>query len=79
MLSVRTAALFAVAGLAMIPALGRAQDTPPTQPGQQAPITLPPITVSVGRGTALDKLDVSTTLLTREQIQALPEPASTRS
>ena len=74
MFSVRAARAVAFAGLVLTPALARAQDTPPpTQPGQPAPVSLPPITVSAGRGSALDKLDVSTTLLTREQIQALPE------
>ena len=53
----------------------RAQDTPPAAPTAPAtgPIALPPITVTAGRGSALDKLDVSTTVMTREQIQALPE------
>jgi len=75
MISVRAARFAAVAGLALVPALARAQDTPPpAQPGQPAPsVNLPPITVSAGRGSALDKLDVSTTLMTREQIQASPE------
>lgn len=74
MLSIRAATVAAFAGLALIPALARAQDTPPPiQPGQPAPTSLPPITVTAGRGSALDKLDVSTTLMTREQIQALPE------
>ena len=74
MLSVRAATFAAFVGLALIPALVRAQDTPPPdQPGQSAPVNLPPITVSAGRGSALDKLDVSTTLMTREQIQASPE------
>ena len=64
--SVHAARIAAFAGAALIPSLAGAQDTPP-------PINLPPITVSAGRGSALDKLDVSTTLMTREQIQALPE------
>jgi outer membrane receptor protein involved in Fe transport len=64
--SVHAARIAAVAGVALIPSLAGAQDTPP-------PVNLPPITVSAGRGSALDKLDVSTTLMTREQIQALPE------
>ena len=65
MISVRAARFAAVAGLALVPALARAQDTPPpAQPGQPAPsVNLPPITVSAGRGSALDKLDVSTCLL----------------
>ncbi len=74
MFSVRAATFAAFAGLALNPALARAQDTPPPgQPGQPAPVNLPPITVSAGRGSALDRLDVSTTLMTREQIQATPE------
>ena len=64
--SVHAARIAAFAGAALIPSLAGAQDTPP-------PVNLPPITVSAGRGSALDKLDVSTTLMTREQIQALPE------
>jgi len=76
MLFVRAANVAAFAGLALLPALARAQDPPssqPSQPSQQAPIDLPAITVSAGRGSTLDKLDVSTTVLSREQIQALPE------
>ena len=38
-----------------------------------APVNLPAITVSAGRGSALDKLDVSTTVLSRQQIEAMPE------
>lgn len=71
MFSVRAATFAAFAGLALIPSLAKAQDTPP--PPATPPVNLPPITVSAGRGSALDKLDVSTTLMTREQIQALPE------
>ena len=70
MFSVRAATFAAVAGLALIPSLAKAQDAPPPA---TPPVNLPPITVSAGRGSALDKLDVSTTLMTREQIQALPE------
>jgi len=70
MLSVRAATFAAFAGLALLPSLAKAQDTPPPA---TPPVNLPPITVSAGRGSALDKLDVSTTLMTREQIQALPE------
>jgi len=66
MSSVRAVRIAAFAGVALMPSLAGAQDTPP-------PVNLPPITVSAGRGSALDKLDVSTTLMTREQIQALPE------
>ncbi|HZB52532.1 MAG TPA: TonB-dependent receptor [Reyranella sp.] len=64
--SIHAARIAAFAGVALIPSLAGAQDTPP-------PVNLPPITVSAGRGSTLDKLDVSTTLMTREQIQALPE------
>jgi outer membrane receptor protein involved in Fe transport len=71
MFSVRAATFAAVAGLGLIPSLAKAQDTPP--PPATPPVNLPPITVSAGRGSALDKLDVSTTLMTREHIQALPE------
>jgi outer membrane receptor protein involved in Fe transport len=79
MLSVRAATSAAFAGLALIPALARAQDAPPptqapsTQAPPAAPINLPAVTVSAGRGSDLEKLDVSTTVLSREQIQALPE------
>lgn len=72
MLSVRAATFAAFAGLALIPTLAKAQDAPPPPPATP-PVNLPPITVSAGRGSALDKLDVSTTVLSREQIQALPE------
>jgi outer membrane cobalamin receptor len=34
---------------------------------------LPPVTVTAGRGTDLEKLDVSTTVIPREQIEAMPE------
>ena len=73
MLSVRAARFAAFAGLALIPSLAKAQDTPPPATPATPPVNLPPITVSAGRGSALDKLDVSTTLMNREQIQALPE------
>jgi outer membrane receptor protein involved in Fe transport len=72
MSSVRAARIAAFAGLALIPSFARAQDTPPAAPATP-PVSLPPITVSAGRGSALDKLDVSTTLMNREQIQAMPE------
>jgi outer membrane receptor protein involved in Fe transport len=71
MSSVRAVMVAAFAGLALIPSLAKAQDTPPLP--STPPVSLPPITVSAGRGSALDKLDVSTTLMNREQIQALPE------
>ena len=70
MSSVRAARIAAFAGLALIPSFARAQDTPPPA---MPPVSLPPITVSAGRGSALDKLDVSTTLMNRKQIQAMPE------
>jgi outer membrane receptor protein involved in Fe transport len=73
MLSVRAATFAAVAGLVLIPSLAKAQDTPPPAAPATPPVSLPPITVSAGRGSALDKLDVSTTLMNREQIQAMPE------
>ena len=73
MFSVRAATFAAFAGLALIPSFAKAQDTPPPATPATPPVNLPPITVSAGRGSALDKLDVSTTLMTREQIQALPE------
>ena len=70
MLSVRAATFAAFASLALAPVLAKAQDTPPaTTP----PVSLPPVTVSAGRGSDLEKLDVSTTVLTRAQVQAMPE------
>jgi outer membrane receptor protein involved in Fe transport len=54
----------AFAGLAFAPAFARAQTTIEE---------LPPVTVTAGRGSNIEKLDVSTTVLTREQIQASPE------
>jgi outer membrane receptor protein involved in Fe transport len=72
MFSVRATTFAAFAGLALIPSFAKAQDTPPATPAAP-PVNLPPITVSAGRGSALDKLDVSTTLMNREQIQAMPE------
>jgi len=76
MLSVRAATFAAFVGLGLIPVFAKAQDsaqaTPPA--AAPAPVTVvPPITVSAGRGSDLEKLDVSTTVLNREQIQALPE------
>jgi hypothetical protein len=64
--SIRAATFAAVALLAMIPALARAQDTPP--PAAAPPISLPPVTVTAGRGSDLEKLDVSTTVMTRQQV-----------
>lgn len=80
MLSVRAATFAAFVGLGLIPALAKAQDTAQNiaqgTPPAAAPApatTVPPITVSAGRGSDLEKLDVSTTVLNREQIQAMPE------
>lgn len=75
MFSIRAATCAALGLLALIPSLAEAQQPPPVDPAAPAApaVDLPPITVTAGRGSALDKLDVSTTLLTREQIQALPE------
>jgi outer membrane receptor protein involved in Fe transport len=56
--------------------MARAQDTPPGAPPSapaQPITTLPPVTVSAGRGSDLEKLDVSTSVLTREQVRAMPE------
>ncbi len=36
-------------------------------------VTLPPITVSASKGTKLEDMDVSTTTITREQVQRAPE------
>src|SRR5205085_11988021 len=68
--SIRAATVAAFGVLALIPALAKAQDTPPSTP---PPVTLPPVTVSAGRGSDVEKLDVSTTVLTRDQVQAMPE------
>ncbi len=82
MLSIRMATSVAFLALALIPALARAQAPSPAGPGtapppspspDAGPLTLPPVTVSAGRGSSLDRLDVSTTVMTREQIQASPE------
>jgi outer membrane receptor protein involved in Fe transport len=60
----RVATSVAFAGLVLIPALARAEGDV-----QQ----LPPVTVSAGRGSDIEKLDVSTTVISREQIQAMPQ------
>lgn len=76
MLSIRVATATAFAALGLIPTLARAQTAPPSgdpSATSQQPVSLPPITVSAGRGSDLQKLDVSTTVMTREQIQATPE------
>src|SRR5258708_34246183 len=70
MLCVRAATFAAFVGLVRAPVRTGAQDTPPaTTP----PVSLPPVTVSAGRGSDLEKLDVSTTVLTRAEVQAMPE------
>ena len=61
----RAAVVAAIAGLSAGPTLVRAQ-TPSDQ-------QLPPVTVTAGRGSDLEKLDVSTTVIPREQIQAMPQ------
>ncbi|HEY4168854.1 MAG TPA: TonB-dependent receptor [Reyranella sp.] len=61
----RAAAVAAIAGLSAGPTLVRAQT-----PGDQQ---LPPVTVTAGRGSDLEKLDVSTTVIPRQQIQAMPQ------
>ncbi len=62
--SLHAATAVAFFGLALIPVLARAQDQ--TQ-------QLPAVTVSAGRGSDIEKLDVSTTVISREQIQAMPQ------
>lgn len=81
MLSVRAATVAAFAGLALAPAHLHAQTAPSASPSPQAPdpsnaqepINLPPVTVTAARGSDLEKLDVSTTVLTRKEIEAMPE------
>jgi outer membrane receptor protein involved in Fe transport len=72
MFCLRVAMVAAFAGVVLIPALAGAQDAPPPPPAQPA-TTLPPVTVSAGRGSDLEKLDVSTTVMTREQVQSMPQ------
>lgn len=69
MLSVRAANLAALGSLALLPALATAQTAPPDTPTER----IPPVTVTAGRGSDIEKLDVSTTVLTREQIEAAPQ------
>lgn len=69
MSSIRAATFAAFGALALLPALARAQTAPPAT----APLELPPVIVTAGRGSALERLDVSTTVLSRQQIEALPE------
>src|SRR5262245_45887250 len=75
MLSMRAATIAAFTGFAAIPAPVSAQtgSSPPTPAASPATVVLPPVTVSAARGSDLEKLDVSTTLLSRQQIQAMPE------
>ena len=54
------------------PAPGTAEPAPAPAPADQA-VTLVPVTVTAGRGTDLEKLDVSTTVITREQVEQMPE------
>ena len=68
MLSRRAAIHAACASLAAVThanAQSQTQSTPP--------VSLPPVTVTAGRGSDLEKLDVSTTVLTRRQVEAMPE------
>lgn len=66
---------FRVAVLATLalPALSHAQDQAQGTPAPTAPTVLPAITVTAGRGSDIEKLDVSTTVINREQIRAMPE------
>jgi len=78
MLSIRAATLAAFAGFAVVPAPAYAQTEPSdpqpaAPPSPQPPVVLPPVTVSAARGSDIEKLDVSTTVLSRQQIQAMPE------
>ena len=79
MLSIRTATLAAFGLLALIPAFARAQTPPPPGTATAPPATndqstiLPPVIVSAGRGSDVEKLDVSTTVITREQVESMPE------
>jgi outer membrane receptor protein involved in Fe transport len=56
-------------GGALAPAVALAQPAP----APASPQELPPVTVTAGRGSPLERLDVSTTVIPREQIQAMPE------
>jgi outer membrane receptor protein involved in Fe transport len=62
--SLHAARSAAFLGLVLIPVLPRAETDP-----QQ----MPAVTVTAGRGTDIEKLDVSTTVITREQIQVMPQ------
>ncbi len=46
MLSLRAATFAAFAGLALSPALAKAQDVPPGEPAPAAPVNMPPVTVT---------------------------------
>lgn len=80
--SIRAATIAAFAGFAVVPAPAHAQIGPSEPPAaspanspanSQSPVVLPPVTVSAARGSDIEKLDVSTTVLSRQQIQAMPE------
>src|SRR5262245_18784014 len=73
MLSGRAAAWAACASLAAV--LGEAilSETRAQTAEPAPPVSLPAVTVSAGRGSELDKLDVSTTVMTRQEIEARPE------
>jgi len=76
MLSIRAATIAAFTGFAAIPApvLAQTGSSPPATPAPSpTTVVLPPVTVSAARGSDLEKLDVSTTVLSRQQIQAMPE------
>lgn len=75
MWSIRTATFAACAALALIPVASRGQTASPADsaPPATAPVSLPPINVTAGRGSNLEKLDVSTTVLSREQVETMPE------
>src|ERR1700759_4841461 len=70
-LSLHVATSVAFFGLVLIPVLARAQDQGQAQPPSQQ--QLPPVTVTAGRGSDLEKLDVSTTVIPRAQGQAMPQ------
>ena len=70
MFSIRAATFAACLPFATVTTPGWAQDTPPPA---APPVSLPPVTVSAGRGSDLEKLDVSTTVLTRQQVESMPE------
>lgn len=73
MLSVRAATTAAIVGLALVPALASAQAPPAEPAAAPSTVNLPPVVVTAGRGSDLEKLDVSTTMLTRKEVEAMPE------